>query len=164
MLMMRTIFLVSLLVLKAVGAEQARPKDEDNVREVAFKSLIYETAAAQEGYRVYFLSIGLTWTDDNHFTYKDPSDELMKRFAGRTPPVKEVSQSRKGERGGVLDKSTGQRGVIFTVTDLKWISDQEAEVTCSVYKSGLNGFSDRYTLSRKNNQWRVTNKKMLSIS
>ncbi len=69
-----------------------------------------------------------------------------------------------GEKGEVRDKASGQRGVIFTVTDLKWVSDAEVEATCSVYKAGLNGHTSKYTLSRKNNQWKVTNRKLVSIS
>ena len=162
--MIRKGFLISLLALAAVAAEQAQSKDEDNVREVAFKSVIYETAAAREGYSVYFLSVGLTWTDDNHFTEKDPSDELMRRFVGRNPPVRKVSDSRKADGGRVVDKSTGKPGVIFTVDDLKWISDNQAETRCAVYKAGLNGVVYKYTLSRTNNQWKVTSKKLVSVS
>ncbi len=162
--MIRNMFLISLLALTAVGAEQTRSKDEDNLREVAFKSLIYQTAAAREGYNVYFLSVGLSWTADNHFTERDPSDELMQRFVGRNPPVRKVSDSRKADGGRVVDKSTGKPGVIFTVDDLKWISDNEAETRCVVYKAGLNGVVYRYTLSRTNNQWKVTSKKLVSVS
>jgi hypothetical protein len=129
--------------------------EEGNVREVAFKTLIYEAAAAQDGYKVYFLSLG------NEI---DPSEEFMKRFEGRTPPVKKASLSKIGEKGEVQDKSSGQRGVIFTVTNLKWVSNQEVEATCDVFKAGLNGYTYKYTLTRKNNQWKVTNKKLVSIS
>ncbi len=162
--MMRTVFLVLLVALTVAGAEQARSKDEDDVREVAFKSLINETAAAQQGYRVYFFSVGLKWTDDNHFTYKDPSDEFMKRFAGRKPPVRKVSDSRKADGGRVEERSTGQPGVIFMIDNLRWTSDNGAEASCSVYKSGLNGFALKYTLSRTNNQWKVTSRSLVSVS
>jgi len=160
--MMRILFLTSALTLTALAGEEPRESEAHNVREVAFKSLIYEAAAAQQGYRVYFLSLGSTWTNDTPFAI-DPSDTFMTRFAGRTPPVKKVSQSKKAERGQVLDKSTGQLGVIFTVADLKWVSDQEVEATCSVYKAGLNGYAYKYTLIKKNNQWKVANKKLVSI-
>ena len=165
-----TNYIGRLMATEAVRRKAPRPADpalqeaeEGNVREVAFKTLIYEAAAAQEGYKVYFLSLGNTWTNDRPFGI-DPSDGFMKRFEGRTPPVRKASQSKIGEEGEVRDKSSGQRGVIFTVTDLKWVSDQEVEATCSVFKAGLNGYTFKYTLTRKNNQWKVTNKKMVSIS
>ncbi len=161
--MIRILILVVALTLTALAAEQPRESNADNVREVAFKSLIYEAAASRDGYRVYFLSLGTTWTNDTPFMI-DPSDGFMKRFAGRTPPVKKVSQSKKGEGGEVLDKNTGQRGVIFTVTDIKWISDKEVEAECSVYKAGLNGYAHKYTLSSRNKQWKVTSKKLVRIS
>ncbi len=162
--MIRHLFLISLLALTALGAQETRSKEEDNLREVAFKTLIYEAAAAREGYSVYFLSVGLTWKDDNHFTEIDPSDELMKRFVGRNPPVRKVSDSRKADGGRVVDKSTGKPGVIFTVDDLKWISDNAAETRCAVYKAGLNGIVYKYTLSKTNNQWKVTTKELKSVS
>jgi len=162
-----TNYIGRLMAEEAVRRKAPRPAgpalqkaEEDNVREVAFKTLIYEAGAAREGYRVYFLSVSKTRTN----TPFDPSDGFMKRFAGRTPPVKKVSQSQMGDGGKVLDKSTGQRGVIFTVTDLKWISDEEVEATCDVYMAGLNGYTYKFTLSRKNNQWKVTNKRLVSIS
>lgn len=157
------LFLASALTLGALAAEGPREAEVENLREVAFKTLIYEAAAAQEGYKVYFLSFGDTWVNDRPFAI-DPSDGFMKRFEGRTPPVKKASQSRIGEKGEVRDRSSGQLGVIFTVTDIKWASDQEAEAVCSVFKAGLNGYAYKYTLTKKNNQWKVTNKKLVSIS
>jgi hypothetical protein len=163
-------YLGRLMARETLRRNAPRPADpalqkaeEDNVREVAFKTLIYEAAATQEGYKVYFLSWGTSWTNAAHVEF-DPSDEFIGRFAGRTPPVKKVSQSRQGERGEVLDKSTGQRGVIFTVTDLKWVSDKEVDATCSVHKAGLNGYTYKYKLSREKNQWKVANKELVSIS
>ena len=162
-LMKRIILALALaLALSALAAEGPRESEADNLREVAFKTLIYEAAAAQQGYRVYFLSLGNTWTNDRPFAI-DPSDGFMKRFEGRTPPVRKVSQSRS-VKGEVRDKISDQRGVIFTVTDLKWISDTEVEAKCSVFKAGLNAYTDKYTLTKKNNQWKVTDKKSLSIS
>jgi hypothetical protein len=157
------LFLAWALTLSALAAEGSREAEVENLREVAFKTLIYETAAAQHGYKVYFLSIGNTWTNDRPFDI-DPPDGFMKRFGGRTPPVKKASQSRIGENGEVRDRSSGQLGVIFTVTDIKWASDQEAEAVCSVFKAGLNGCAYKYTLIRKNDKWKVTNKKLVSIS
>ena len=137
--------------------------EQDNVREVAFKTLIYEAAAAQHGYRVYFLSLGNTWTNDRPAEI-DPSDDFMKRFAGRAPPIRKVSQSRIDEAGEVRDKTSGQRGVIFTVTDLKWTSDREVTAKCIVFKAGLSAYVNEYKLTRKYNQWKVTDIKLVSIS
>jgi hypothetical protein len=160
--MNRILFLMLSLVLTSVAAEGSRESEADSLREIVFKRLIYDAAAAQEGYKVYFLSLGYAWMNDRPEI--DPSDRLMKRFAGRTPPVKKGSQSKIDEKGEVRDKNSGRRGVIFSVTDLKWVSDHEVEATCGVFKAGLNSSTYKYTLIRKNSQWKVTNKKMISIS
>ncbi len=159
---MRILFLVQALTLTALAAEKQREAEVDKVREVAFKSLIYNAAASQHGYKVYFLSLGSTWTNNARFDI-DPSDEFMSRFRGRTPSVKKASQAKIGDLA-VIDKTTGQRGVVFTLSDLKWISDQAVEVTCNVYMAGLSSYTSKYTLSRKKNQWKVTDRKFVNIS
>lgn len=165
-----TNYIGRLMAQEAVRRQAPQPADpalqqaeQDNVREIAFKTLIYEAAAAQQGYKVYFLSLGNTWTNDRPFEI-DPSDAFMKRFQGRSPPVKKASQSKIGQEGEVRDKSSGHRGVIFIVSDLKWVSAQEVQATCSVFMAGLAGYTYQYTLTRKDNRWKVTDKKMVSIS
>jgi len=162
-LMIPILFLALAQALTPLAAQGLSESEADNLREVAFKTLIREAAEAQNGFKVYFLCLGDTWTNDTPSAI-DPSDTFMARFAGRTPPVKKVSQSKKGEAGQVFDKITGQRGVIFTVDDLKWISDEEVEATCSVYKAGLDGYAYKYILNKKNNRWNVAKKTLWRVS
>lgn len=160
--MVRSILLALFVASNALAADQPPQQDEDGVREVVSKALIYEASGAQQGYKVYFLSLGSTWTGKG-IARTDPSDEFMKRFAGRTPPVRKVSACEdKGSK--VADKQTGARGIIFTVSDLKWISNTEVVVDGDVCKAGLNGYTMTYTLKRNNSQWKITDSKLQSIS
>ena len=159
---MRTIFAILILAFAALGADQLRPKDEDDAREAAFKTLVQRAGGAPQGYKVYFFSVGHTFTNST-FTRIDPTDEFMKRFAGRKPPIQKVSACKDtGEK--VVDAKTGERGIIFTVSDLKLVGHDAVEATCSVYRAGLDMLVYKYTLTKKNNQWNVTKKELVSIS
>ncbi len=76
-----------------------------------------------DGWKTFFLSCG----DE-----ADPTDEFLRRFHSRVYQVKSVSQGRKVENG-VLDKETGERGIILNAHVFKWASDAEVDVGVSIY-------------------------------
>jgi hypothetical protein len=162
--MHRVLLFLAVLVAPVLGAEQLRQAEEDDVREVLFKHLIFNAAGAQRGFRVYFLSVGETWTNSSPRTLReDPSDEFMKRFADRTPPVRKVSSCE--DRGkDVVEKETSRPGLIFTVRKLKWISKTEIEASGSVYQAGLAAHWATYTLMKVGGKWKITGVKNSGVS
>ena len=147
--------LISLMLVSVgVGAEQTAAKEDDDIREIVIRAL-FRDAGIRGGVKVFFLSAE-EWRTD-------PTDGFMARFASNKPPVRKVSLSAEKE-GKVFDKQTGERGVIFSVMNLRRKSDTEVQIDGSVYRAGLNGYTDTYTLTKKSGKWKITDKKIKSIS
>ncbi|HCS54942.1 MAG TPA: hypothetical protein DIW81_25710, partial [Planctomycetaceae bacterium] len=86
------------------------------------------------------------------------------RFAEHKSPVRKVSACTADSGKGVLDKKTGERGLIFRVTSIEWKSDTEVDVKGGYYEGGLNASGNTYTVKKENGKWKVTNDKMHWIS
>src|SRR5918998_5498689 len=112
---------------------------EAAVTEVVFRYLL---RSRRDGL-VYFLSVG---APDDH----DPDDAFMERFAGHQPAVKPVSgatlagATQLGPNaspapfpGQVIDRRTGQPGLILRVSRLTWLGESEARVEASTFAHGL---------------------------
>jgi hypothetical protein len=129
---------------------------EDAVREAVFKHQIGRmTSALQDEEVVFFLSVGQE---------VNPSDTLLERFAGRRPMVKKVSESISRKYEGIFDKETGRRGIIFSVTSIKWISETEAEVEGGHYTAPLAASGHVYKVRFENGKWVVKDDEMKWIS
>jgi len=159
---MKNITSLSLLfVFASVGlsADDARKSQEDDIRESVFRwQFEHNASEQQENARVYFLEIGKK--------EGDPSDEFIKRFAGNKLPVRKRSECsvNMGRSVGVLDKKTGEKGLILSVRSIEWKSDTEVDVKGGYYEHGLSASGNTYTLKKVNGKWKVTNDKMNWIS
>lgn len=121
-------------------------------------------SGAQRAFKIYFLCMDEIWTNSSPRTLRiDPSDEFLKRFAGRTPPVRKSSACVDHGKD-VVDKNTGQRGIIFTMSHLKWISGTEVEAFGKTYEAGLAAEWAAYALTNASGQWKVTGRKAGGIS
>jgi sugar (pentulose or hexulose) kinase len=87
----------------------------------------------------------------------------MRQFAGRKPPVRKVSAC-EDRQTNVVEKTTGQRGIIFTVSHLRWISSSEVEALGHVYEAGLAAQWATYTLTNSSGKWKVTKTKDGGVS
>ena len=92
------------------------------------------------------------------------SDEFIKRFAGNKPPVRKRSYCTANAGKGVLDKQTGEQGLIFNVTSLRWISDTEVEAEGGYYEAGLSSSGNICALKKEKGKWKVTTDKLVEIS
>jgi len=110
----------------------------------------------QRNAEVYFLEVGEKGAD--------PTDEFMKRFADQKPPVRKVSACTASAGKGVLDKKTGQKGLIFRITSIEWKSDKKIDVRGGYYEAGLSASGNTYTVKKEKGKWKVTNDKMHWIS
>ena len=157
---MRIIASLSLLVaFTSVGmaADQARQLQEEDIREAVFRwQFDNNVSGQQKRAKVYFLAVGEK--------SGDPSDELLKRFADHQPPVRKRSACTADAGKGVLDKRTGEQGLLFRVTNIKWKSDTEVEVEGGYYEAGLSASGNLYTLKKEQGKWKVVNDKLVEIS
>jgi len=134
----------------------ARAAAEDDIREATFRYQFQHNASGlQQKADVYFLSLSEKDTD--------PGDEFLKRFVNHKPPVKKVSSS-VGRLGGVRDKDTGGKGLIFRVGGIKWVNETEAEVNGGYYEGGLSASGNTYFLKKQDGKWVVTRDEMHWIS
>jgi hypothetical protein len=129
----------------------------DDIREAVFRyQFDHNDSGQQKSAKVYFIGVGEKAAD--------PSDDFMKRFADHLPPVRKASASHFITGKGLLDKKTGERGLAFQVTTIKWISDTEVEVSGGYYEAELSSSGNTYTVQKKNRKWKVTKNKLDWIS
>ena len=150
------LFLLFTLASLGFAADEGRQSQEDNIRETVFRYQFDHNASGQQkGAKMYYLGVGKEKAD--------PSDEFMKRFAANKPLVGKASAAHF-IRGKLLDKKTAERGLAFYVTNIKWISDGEVEVSGGYYESGYSSSEHTYTVKMENGKWRLTKDKMEWIS
>jgi hypothetical protein len=132
---------------------------EEHIREAVFRYQFENNVSGQQkSAKAYFLSLGAAGKPS------DPSNELLARFINHNPPVKKVSQCTFSVSEGVKDRSTGERGLVFMITKINWISSTSVEVEGGYYEAGLSGSANRYLVKFKNGKWVVTEDTMLWIS
>lgn len=138
--------LTTLMLMLACAAWTAcgrgnRSITEDDIREAVFR---YQFLQQTNG--VCFLKV------NGH----DPSDEFMRRFAGQVRPVQKASQGDAD--GSVASKGTRQKGVVFNVGSIRWITwirGTEVEVSGD-YRGGDSGAAwYTYSLKSENGSWTV---------
>ena len=98
--------------------------------------------------------------------WSDPSEALLRRFAGHQPPVKKLSSCQMDLRNlsGVTDLETGGRAVIFRVSPLVWESDTEVVVDGGYHASGLSGSGKTYRVRFQGGTWVVVEARWRWIS
>ena len=110
---------------------------------------------------VCFLSVG---GPEDH----DPDDAFMERFAGHRPPIKPVSEATLAGAaqsglalppapfpGQVIDRRTGQPGLILRVSRLTWLSESEVRVEASTFAHGLAARGNLCRVAREGDRWAV---------
>ena len=154
---MKTVFYSFLLLVSAslgFAAEEAREAEVDDIHEAVFRwQFVHNASGLQTNAQVYFLQIGEK--------RGDPTDEFIGRFAGHKPPVRKVSACSAGAGTGVVDKKTGEKGMIFRITQIKWKSATEVDVSGGYYEAGESASSNTYTVKKVKGKWKVTGDKML---
>ncbi len=138
------------------AADKARESQSEEIREAVFRwQFDHNTSGHKTNAQVYFLSIGEICQEGDEL-----SDEFMKRFANHKPPVRKVSASTKSPSKGIVDKKTGEKGLIFSVTNIEWKSDTEVHVSGGYCKELLDASGNTYTVKKQKGKWKVTNAQM----
>jgi hypothetical protein len=143
--------LLLVLVFSACVAESAKKAAEElDIREATYRYQFGKNASGQQqSAKSYYLSL------DAGDKRKDPDDGFIKRFADNTPPVKKVSECDASANKGVVDKKTGERGLIFSTGAIKWVSDTEVEVSGGYYEAGESSSGNTYYLKKVEGKWKV---------
>jgi hypothetical protein len=145
-------------ILTCVAAD--RQPQIDDIREATFRFLFRKNASSLKGKaQVYFLAFGELAQTQSH----DPDNAFIKRFAGNKPRVAKRSESNESPEG-VKDKTTGEIGLVFNVGDIRWISDEEVEVSGGYFEAGLSASGSTYQLRKIKGKWTVRSEEMHWIS
>ena len=60
----------------------------------------------------------------------------------------------------MVDKETGLPGLAFLITDIRWLSDHQAEVDGEYQEASESAAGSTYHLLKDNGQWRVVGSQM----
>jgi hypothetical protein len=157
---MKALVTILLTFASLVGCPQAPNKaaEELDIRETTFRYQFGKNASGQQqSAKSFYLAVS---ADDKQ---TDPDDAFIERFAGNEPPVKKVSEC-DSSGAGVVDKKTGESGLIFKTGAIKWVSDTEVEISGGYYEAGLSASGNTYYLKKVNGKWTVIKDVMHWIS
>jgi hypothetical protein len=115
-----------------------------------------EKAVAKEmNFKIFFVSVNS----------KDPTDDFIKQLQNIPRTIKKASASETIEWiHAVVDKATGQRGIIFSADAIRWKSKNSVEVEGGYYCDGLYGAGMTFKLRLVNGKWIVKSAGMRWIS
>lgn len=154
--------LLALVIALVICACSSNPQvvaqlsEEDKIREAVFRyQFEFNASGLGKAANAYFLSV-----EGN----RDPAPELLERFDGHRPPVKPVSASTlEPGTAQVLDRESGLPGLIFRITEIRWLSDHEVEVEGGYEEASESGSGNTYTVVREGEEWKVAGHQMLWI-
>jgi hypothetical protein len=121
---------------------------EDDIRETVYRQMMSESATTiKPSAAAYFLGLGPR--------DEDPPLMFMVRFEGQIPPVYRFSRCKITAGKGVLDRISGEEGVAFSITGIKWVNEMKAVVTAGYYESMVNSATRDYQVARGEQGWKV---------
>jgi hypothetical protein len=137
--------------------DKQRARQVDDIREAVFRwQFDHNASGQQKKAKVYFLRL--------QGKEGDPTDEFMKRFAGHSPPVRKASACESDAKKGVRDKTTGEMGLVFWISNVRWKSDTEVELGGGYDESSRSASSNAYVVKKVDGKWKVTSDKMMTRS
>ncbi|HTT21253.1 MAG TPA: hypothetical protein VMG82_20145 [Candidatus Sulfotelmatobacter sp.] len=87
----------------------------------------------------------------------------MKRFSGYMPPVRKASECR-WSKGEVVENRTGKPALIFSISNITWVSDTEVTVSGGYEEANLSASGNTYSVKKNDGKWTVTEDRMNWIS
>jgi hypothetical protein len=153
------ILLLALISTVCLADPPNKAAEELDIREATFRYQFGKNASGQQQRaKSYYLAISADGKSG------DPDDAFMKRFVGNEPPVKKRSECDTSAQKGVVDKKTGESGLVFSTGPIKWVSDTEAEISGGYYEAGLSASGNTYYLKKADGKWKVIKNVMHWIS
>lgn len=140
-----------LALLLAAGCQEAQappPANRETQEEAIYEAVLRYAVAHWDAAspKAYFIAVG---GED-----ADPTPDFLARFADHQPPVRPVSRSSV-ESGRVLDRQTGEEGVLFHVGAITWVSESEVRVEGGHYEHRQSASGKTYRLMRQGESWSV---------
>ena len=144
-LLMLVLFLTS--VPGSASSQGQNAELENDIREIVLRYMFEHEAQQQRPYtKALFISV----------EKKDPDDKFIARFKGHIPPVRKGSESIiTGDVSGVIDKKTREGGMLYSVSEINWINENEVGIQGSYYVANLFAGGCRYRVVRHGDKWIV---------
>ena len=139
-------------------AESRVSTNELDVIEAEFRyQFQHNTSGAQTNAAVFFVALGKETT---------PPNDFLDRFNDISTPVKAASESVRDDANGsrIIDAITGQVGLLFTHSEINWITETKAEVVCLMAEANQSRSVKRLTIEYIDGKWVVTQDVLLAIS
>lgn len=147
--------LIILAMLVTVAGQKSEQKDEfdPGIVESVFRYQITQ-CAENTSLKVFLLSL----------QGRDPSDELMKRFAEDSVSVKTRSALAMSEATNeFIDKESGKFAALLSIDKLKFLPDGSAEVEGSCGYADWAARAYKYSLVREEKRWIVKRADLTSV-
>jgi hypothetical protein len=135
----KTLYAETISRMVPIPTGASRRIEEDRIREAALRYLIETTVRLP-----VFLKID----------GKDPSDKFMAQFADLKPAVKKGSEAECTIRG-CFDRSTGERGVVLSVSSITWSFGDCVEVKGGFHCGPLCGSGGVFEVMKNSGHWKV---------
>ena len=163
----KLILVISLFALgscKDLGTNPPVASSLDDIREAVFRhQILYNYSGLQQNALAYFIGIYVAGDSTKEGYYVDPSENLMARFRGESPPVKKASECNYS-MNGVFDRVTGNQGLLFRIESIREIGKDEVEVQGGYFEVALSASGNLYTVQRIGNRWVVIKDVLIWIS
>ena len=131
---------------------QCRVLEEEKIREM----VLMESLALRDTNRLVFVSF-----QDSAGNAFDPLDVVMARIHEAGIPARKASEATKDSHTRVIDKGSGEPGVIYYAGVLKWVSNSKVEVVEGCTCASLGGGLTEYTMKKKDGKWMRTKTKRM---
>jgi hypothetical protein len=138
--------------------------DDGSIRELVLRDKFHNNGSGwfnygnyiDTTYKVYF--IGFYEEVDSNYIFRgdaiDPTDDFLTRFNGFIKKVKKRSDCEK-VGADFIDKVTKEKGLIFRVGPINWISETEAEVEAGYYAGFAAADCYSYRLYKEKGKWYI---------
>jgi hypothetical protein len=146
---------LALLVLcgcTTVSTRQYRADEEQTILE----AVLLDNLASWDKNRVVFVA---TQTPDG--TCIDLPDAVISRIRAAGVPARNASESTTDEHTAVIDKASGNPGIIYYAGVLKWSGKSKVEVVAGTTCASLGGGFTKFIMKKRDGKWIRTKIKIM---
>jgi hypothetical protein len=137
------------------STRQYRADEEQIIRE----AVLLDHLALRDTNRLVFISF-----QNSDGSRIDPSDTAISRIRSAGIPARKASESTTGEHTSVIDKASGNQGVIYYAGVVRWLSNSKVEVITGSTCASLGGGFTVFIMKKEDGKWmRTKTKRMVTI-